>query len=65
MNAPFCAVIDGIWYNPGDEIKKEHEEYFLNEAKKRKMQTDEWYKESLKRQTVTTTTKSGCKLVGD
>ena len=52
MKAPFCMVTDGTWYNPGDDVKEEHENYFFIEAKRRKMQTDEWTKERLKRQTV-------------
>lgn len=65
MKAPFFMIINGTWYNPGDDVKEKDEKYFIVEAKKRKMQTDEWIKERIKRQTVTTNTKSGCKLAGD
>lgn len=56
MKAPFFMIINGTWYNPGDDVKEKDEKYFIVEAKKRKMQTDEWIKEIIKRQTVVTTT---------
>ena len=65
MKAPFFMIINGTWYNPGDDVKEKDEKYFIVEAKKRKMQTEEKNKERIKRQTVTTNTKSGCKLAGD